>query len=325
MKKLSLLVIAVLFIGFNATANLDGSKFQAGIVLGLGGLGDKSFNDSAFRGLQMAEKDFGIKYKYLEPTSNAQNAEYLRMLAGNGYDLTIATGFLMKNDCQTVAREYPNSKFAIIDEIVDAPNVVSLVFNEEQGAFLAGALAGLMTKSNVIGFVGGAEVPLIKKFKEGYEQGAKYVNPEIRVLSLYTSGANPFGDPVQGKANAKSQITQGADVVFHAAGGTGVGVIEAAKENKIFAIGCDSNQDDLAKGVVLTSLIKNVDVAVYDTIEKMLEGNFKPGIVKYGLKENGVSLTDFANTKELIPQEVFTKLDEIKKKIIDGEIKINLS
>ena len=326
MKRFFLLTIvtAMLFVGLNVGAALDGSKFKAGIVLGLGGLGDKSFNDSAFRGLEMAKKNFGIKYKYVEPTSNAENAQYLRLFAEGGYNLTIATGFLMKNDCAVVAKEFPKNKFAIIDETVDAPNVVSLVFKEEQGAFLVGALAGLMTKTNIIGFVGGAEVYLIKKFEEGYKQGAKYVNPKIKVLTLYTSGPNPFGDPVQGKLNATSEIKQGADILFHAAGGTGVGVIEAAKENKVYVIGCDSNQDDVAPGTVLTSLIKNVDVAVSTTIKKMLEGKFTPGIEKFGLKENGVSLTDFKNTKDKIPAKVFDKLDDIKKKIINGEINIQL-
>lgn len=299
----------------------EAKPLKVGIVLSIGGLGDKSFNDSAYRGLEMAQKDLGIEFKYVEPASPSEDEGYLREYAENGYDLVIATGFLMKDATEKVAKDFPNVKFALIDEVSALPNVASLVFAEDQGSFLVGALAAMMSKTGNVGFVGGMEIPLIQKFQKGYEMGAKYVNKDAKVGVLYTSGSNPFNDPVRGKENALSLIKQGADVVYHAAGGTGVGVIEAAKESKVFAIGVDSNQDGLAQGTVLTSMIKNVDTAVYNTIKAVKEGTFKAGEQRFGVAENGVGTTDFEFTKDIIGAENIAKLDQIKKDIIDGKIK----
>ncbi len=291
---------------------------KVGIVLSSGGLGDKSFNDSAYRGLENAKKDLGIEFKYVEPAYPSEG--YLREYAEAGYDLVIATGFLMKDATEKVAKDFPDVKFALIDEVSTLPNVSSLVFAEDQGSFLVGALAAMMSKTGNVGFVGGMEIPLIQKFQKGYEMGAKYVNPSIKVGSLYTSGSNPFNDPVRGKENALSLIKQGADVVYHAPGGTGVGVIEAAKESKVFAIGVDSNQDGLAQGTVLTSMIKNVDIAVYNTIKAVKEGTFKAGEQRLGVAEGGVGTTDFEFTKDIIGAENIAKLEQIRKDIIDGKI-----
>ncbi|BDU50298.1 BMP family lipoprotein [Haliovirga abyssi] len=297
-------------------------KLKAGIVFSIGGLGDKSFNDSAFRGMKMGKDKLGVEFNYVEPASPAEDEQYLRQYAEAGYDLVIATGFLMHDSCEKVAKEFPNIKFAIIDSYVDLPNVSSLLFKEDEGSFLVGAVAGMMTKTNTVGFVGGMDIPLIHKFQNGFEQGAKYVNPKVKALSVYTSGPNPFNDPVRGKEEALSLMQQDADVVYHAAGGTGMGVIEAAKEKGVYAIGVDSDQDGVAPGVVLTSMMKNVDVAVYNTIKAVKDGTFKAGENRFGLKENGVGVTNFEYTKNKLPAGTIEKIKEIKAKIISGEIKL---
>lgn len=314
-KILTFLMSIMLAIGLFAAKPL-----KVGIVLSTGGLGDKSFNDSAYRGLEEAHKDLGIKFKYVEPASPAEDEEFLREYAEAGYDLIIATGFQMTQSAQVVAKDYPDTKFVMIDDVVDLPNVKSIKFKEEEGSFLVGAVAGMMTKNNAVGFVGGMENPLIKKFEVGFEQGAEYVNPKVKFYSVYTTGPNPFNDPVRGKENAISEINQGADVLYHAAGGTGMGVIAAAKEKGVYAIGVDSDQDGVAPGTVLTSMLKNIDVAVYDTIKSVVDGNFKPGVAVYGIKENGVGTTNFEYTKDIIGKEKIAKIQEIKEKITSGEI-----
>ena len=296
---------------------------RVGIVLSTGGLGDKSFNDAAYRGLEQAKKDLGIEFKYVEPASPAEDEEFLREYAEAGYDLIIATGFQMTESARTVAADYQDVNFLMIDDVVDLPNVKSLVFKEEEGSFLVGVIAGLMTKNNAVGFVGGMENPLIKKFEVGFKQGAEYVNPGVKFFSVYTTGPNPFNDPVRGKENAISEINQGADVIYHAAGGTGMGVIAAAKEKRVFAIGVDSNQDGVEPGTVLTSMLKNVDVGVYDTVKALTNGEFEPGLTVYGAKENGVGVTEFEFTKEIIGAEKLQKFEEIKAKLMAGEIKVS--
>jgi len=296
---------------------------NVGIVFSTGGLGDKSFNDSAYRGLKKAEKELGIKIKYVEPASPSEDQQFLTEFAENNFDLVIGVGFLMRDSVEAVAKEHPAVKFAIIDEIVDQPNVTSLVFAEDEGSFLVGALAAMMTKTNTVGFVGGMEVPLIKKFENGYTQGAKYINKDIKVVTLYTSGPNPFNDPVRGKENAIAEHNQGADVIFHAAGGTGTGVIAGAKELGIYAIGVDSNQDAVAKGTVLTSMIKNVDEAVFATVKAVKEGTFEAGTKRFGVAENGVGTTDYEFTRDIVGEDKIKKIEEIKAGIADGSIKLN--
>lgn len=316
MRKLLTFVMSMML----TVALLAAKPLKVGIVLSTGGLGDKSFNDSAYRGLEKAEKDLGIKFKYVEPASPAEDEEFLREYAEAGFDLIIATGFQMTQSAKVVAADYPETNFVMIDDIIDLPNVRSIKFKEEEGSFLVGVVAGMMTKNNAVGFVGGMENPLIKKFEIGYEQGAKYVNPDIKFYSVYTTGPNPFNDPVRGKENAISEINQGADVLYHAAGGTGMGVIAAAKEKGVYAIGVDSNQDGVAPGTVLTSMLKNIDVAVYETVKSAVNGKFEPGVAVYGIKENGVGTTDFEFTKDIIGQDKINKIQEIKEKVVSGEI-----
>ncbi|WP_297598361.1 BMP family ABC transporter substrate-binding protein [uncultured Cetobacterium sp.] len=317
-KIVTFIMSMILAIGLFAAKPL-----KVGIVLSTGGLGDKSFNDAAYRGLEQAKKDLGIEFKYVEPASPAEDEEFLREYAEAGYDLIIATGFQMTESARAVAADYSDVKFLMIDDVVDLPNVKSLIFKEEEGSFLVGVIAGLMTKNNAVGFVGGMENPLIKKFEVGFKQGAEYVNPKVKFFSVYTTGPNPFNDPVRGKENAISEINQGADVIYHAAGGTGMGVFAAAKEKGVFAIGVDSNQDAVEPGTVLTSMLKNVDVAVYDSIKNLISGNFVPGVAVYGAQENGVGVTDFEFTKDIIGAEKLQKFEEIKAKLMSGEIKVS--
>lgn len=322
---LGLLVSAVSFGGifdFLLGEKEEDDTVKVGIVLSIGGLGDKSFNDSAYRGLEMAKEELGIEFNYVEPASTAEDEQYLRQYAQAGYDLIIATGFLMHDPCKKVAEEYPDLNFAIIDSVIDLPNVASLTFKEDEGSFLVGAAAGLVTRTGTVGFVGGMDIPLIRKFHRGYEQGAKYIDSGVKVLALYTSGSNPFNDPVKGKENALSLIKQGADVVYHAAGGTGMGVIEACKESGVYAIGVDSNQDYIAKGTVLTSMIKKVDNAVFMTIEDVINGEFEGGVKSFGLAEKGVGVTDFEYTKDELPKGTLEQIEIIKEKIINGDIVI---
>ncbi|WP_294093096.1 BMP family ABC transporter substrate-binding protein [uncultured Cetobacterium sp.] len=314
-----LVIIITMFLGksLNSFANL-----KVGLVLSTGGLGDKSFNDSAYRGLEMAKKDFGIDFKYVEPKNSLEDEEFLREYAEAGYDFIIGVGFPMRDAIENVARDYPELKFAMIDNTTSEENVKNLLFRESEGSFLMGALAAMMSKNGVIGFVGGIDIPLINKFKDGYEEGAKYINPEIKVLSAYIGGTSAFSDPLKANEMATMQIKQGADVLYHAAGGSGLGVLEAAKDNGIYAIGVDSDQDDFVKGTVLTSMMKNVDIAVYNTVQSILNNEFIGGDFYYGLEEGGVGTTDFRNTKDIIGAEKIERLKLIIEKIKSKEIVI---
>ncbi|MGL5175984.1 MAG: BMP family lipoprotein [Cetobacterium sp.] len=310
-------IIITIFLGKNleSFANL-----KIGLVLSTGGLGDKSFNDSAYRGLEMAKKDLGIDFKYVEPKTSLEDEDFLREYADAGYDFIIGVGFPMKDAIENVARDYPELKFAMIDNSTSEENVKNLLFRENEGSFLMGALAAMMSKTGVVGFVGGIDMPLINKFKDGYEQGARYINPEIKVLSAYIGGTSAFSDPLKANEMATMHIKQGADVLYHAAGGSGLGVLEAAKDNGIYAIGVDSDQDDFIKGTVLTSMMKNVDIAVYNTVQSILNNEFKGGDFYYGLAEGGVGTTDFRNTKDIIGIDKIENLQIIIEKIKSKEI-----
>ena len=301
------------------------SDMKVAIVYSTGGLGDDSFNDAAKRGLEEAKAKLGITYDEYEPKDPSAEAEnQLRTYAESGqYSLIIATGFSMKDALLIVAKEFTDQKFAIIDERIEGqPNVASLSFKEHEGSFLAGALAAMMSKSDIIDYIGGAESPLIQKFEVGYVQGAKYVKPDIKVIVVYVGGTNAFNDPTSAKARTEAIISQGADVIYHAAGASGKGVFQAAKEKGVYAIGVDSNQDGLAEGIILTSMLKRVDTAVFNIINETKDDKFEGKIYEYGMKEGGVGLTDFKFTREKIGEENIKKLEEIQKKIADGEIEI---
>ena len=240
------------------------------------------------------------------------------------YDLIIGVGFTMKESVIAAATAYPDQKFAIVDEtITGLPNVTSLTFKEHEGSFLVGALAAMMSKTGTVGFIGGMENPVIQKFEAGFAQGAKYINPDIKVLSVYIGGSNAFNDPASAKTKTETLIQQKADVVYHAAGGSGAGVFQAAKEKNVYAIGVDSDQDDIVPGTILTSMMKYVDVATFNIVKDTLEGKYTNEHHEYGVKENGVGTTNFKNTKDKIGEENIKKLDQIKQDISDGKITVS--
>ncbi len=298
------------------------AKKSIAIVYSTGGKGDKSFNDAAFRGLEQAQKELGITFKEYEPKdATAEAKDALTQFAETGeFEVIIGVGFTMKDSVTAVAEAFPDQKFAIIDEEVNLPNVVSLKFKEHEGSFLVGSLAAMMSKTGTIGFVGAIESPVIQKFHAGYEQGAKYVNPNIKIVSVYLGGANAFNDPASAKTKTETLIQQKADVVYHAAGASGAGVFQAAKEKNVYAIGVDSNQDSIVPGLILTSMMKYVDVAVFDTVKAALDGKFESKVQELGIKENGVGTTDFEFTKDKIGEENIKKLEQIKQEIKDGKV-----
>jgi len=311
--------------GTNSAASTTGSAPSAsgkalkiGMVFDSGGRGDGSFNDSAYAGLEKAQKEFGVEISTADSKSEKDYETNLASQAEAGFDVIFAIGITQMNALNAVAPKFPNVKFAIVDADVKADNVRSLLFSEEEGSYLAGFVAAGTSKTGKIGFVGGKKIPLIEKFEAGYKAGALAANPKIIVLpSKYTES---WDDTLLGKQSAASLFGDGADVVYHAAGRCGLGVIAAAKEAKKFAIGVDSNQDDQAPGTVLTSMIKRVDVAVFNTIKDVKEGNFSAGSKVYNLKVDGVGLSDMKNTKDKVPADILGKLDSIKKDIVDGKV-----
>ncbi|HOJ92686.1 MAG TPA: BMP family ABC transporter substrate-binding protein [Dictyoglomaceae bacterium] len=310
---LVLFLVLLLSIGFSA------KTIKVGLVYDIGGRGDKSFNDAAYAGLQRAISVLKVEGKDMEPgPGGANREELLRTLAEQNYDLVIGVGFLFTDAIAAVAKDFPKVKFAIVDGVVEGlPNVSSLVFNEHEGSFLVGIIAGLMTKSNVIGFVGGMDMPLIHKFEVGYKAGAMYINPKVKVLINYIGvTGDAFKDPVKAKELALAQYKQGADIIYHASGASGEGVFEAAKETKKYAIGVDSAQSWIMPDRIITSMLKRVDVAVFETIKDVKEGKFKAGVRTFGLSNKGV---DYEKTN-LIPLGVRSKVESINKDIISGKI-----
>ena len=310
------------------SADSTNSKKAVAVVYSTGGKGDKSFNDATFRGLQKAQKELGITFKEYEPKDPATEAKNaLTQFAESGeFDLIIAVGYTMKDSLVAVAQTFPDQKFAIIDETVNGlPNVASILFKEQEGSFLVGALAGMMDKTGTIGFVGANESELINRFYAGYEQGAKYIKPGIKVLPVYIGGNNAFNDQASAKAKTETLVQQGADIIYHAAGASGLGVFQAVKEKNIYGIGVDSDQDGLYPGTILTSMLKYVDNATFDVIKAAVDGKFEAKLQTFGIKENGVGTTNFEFTKDKIGEENLKKLEQIKQDIKDGKIVVKAS
>ncbi len=300
--------------------------FRAALVLDVGGVDDKSFNAAAWIGLQKAQKDLGLgpdDVKYVETKSPSDYTANLRTFASQGYDVVIAIGFAMEDALKEVAAEFPAVKFAIVDGKAPegADNCASLTFKEEQGSFLAGYLAASVSKTKKIGFVGGMQIPLIEKFEAGYKAGAKAAgfDPDKQVLAVYTGDWN---DVSKGKSRASQLFGNGTDIVFHAAGKAGLGVIQAAKEKgkNFYAIGVDRDQDDEAPGSVLTSMVKHGDTAVYDTVKRVKEGKFTAGAQVYDLKDGGVGLSEMKFTKQDVPADVQKNLQTLSGLIADGKL-----
>lgn len=315
-NRISFVVVMLLLVGLLAAPAYAQNK-KIGLIFADGGLGDQSFNDAAYRGLMQAKQELPVDVIYVEPADIAEMEEHQRAYADLGLDLVIVIGFIHQSALTEVSADYPNIHFAIVDDVVDNPNVTSLLFEEHEGSFLVGVVAGMMTKSNTVGFVGGMEVPLIRKFQVGFEEGVKWANPDAQILVNY---AGAFDDPGRGRELAISQYERGADIIYHAAGGTGAGVIDAAASNDFYAIGVDSDQDYMAPGKVLTSMIKRVDLAVYEVIKACVEGTLEGGTWTFSVADGGVGTSEFTYTKDIIPQEVFDAVEEAKQKIISGEI-----
>jgi basic membrane protein A len=290
---------------------------KVGIVFDSGGIDDKSFNASAWEGIQRAVKELGVVEKHVESKSEKDYEGNLDAMVTEGCDLVVAVGMNMKTATEKVAGDNPNVKFAIVDASVTKENVRSLLFKEEQGSYLAGYAAGLMTKTGKIGFVGGQELDLIKKFYYGYEAGAKDANPKVVILPAKYTG--DWNNVETAKVAANTLFSQDADIVYHAAGKAGIGVIKAAEERKLFAIGVDCDQDYIAKGNVLTSMVKRVDQAVFQTIKDLKENKFTSGDVVYDLKAGGVGLSPMTYTKDLVGKENMAKLKAAEEKIVEGK------
>jgi len=314
------LVVSGIALGTAALAD----EIKPAIVFDMGGRHDKSFNEGIDHGAMKFEKESGIKYHALEVTNEAQREQFLREFAKKGYSPVIAVGFAQADALGKVAKEFPNTHFAIIDMVVDLPNVQSIVFKEQEGSFLAGMMAAMKSTTHKVGFVGGMDIPLIRRFECGYVQGAKYADPKVQ-LFLNMTGTTPaaWNDPVKGGELAKSQIEQGADVVYAAAGGTGVGVYQAAADAGKYAIGVDSNQNYLQPGHMLTSMVKRVDVATENTFKAAKDGTWKPGFNVFGLKEDGVGVAFDKYNEKLVTPEMKAKVMAAKADIISGKIQVH--
>lgn len=306
-----------------ATGAFAASKGPA-LIYGQGGKFDKSFNESGYNGAEKFKKETGIEYRDKEPTSATDRTQAVRRFARDGNDPIVVLGFEFEDDVKTVSKQYPKLHFAIIDDVVDSPNVASYVFKEDEGSYLVGLLAGLASKTGTVGFVGGMDVPLIRKFGCGYAQGAKAARPDIKLLQTMT-GTTPsaWNDPGRGGELTKNQIAQGADVVYAAAGQTGLGVLQAAADAGKYGIGVDSNQNYLHPGKILTSMVKHVDVAVYDAFTAVHGKTFKPGITVLGLKQNGIEYALDSNNAPLVTADMKAAVEKAKAGIIDGSVKVH--
>jgi basic membrane protein A and related proteins len=316
---LKLSVIALAISSFNVFADS-----KPAVIYDTAGKFDKSFNEAVYQnGVKVMEAN-GVKVREYEPQNEAQREQGLRRLASRGFSPIVAVGFNMASAVEKVSTEFPDIHFTILDMVVDKPNVQSIVFKEHQGSFLVGALAAKVSKTATVGFVGGMDIPLIRKFECGYEQGAKYANPNITVLQNMT-GSTPsaFSDPAKGSELAKSQFSKGADVIYAAAGGTGLGVYQAAKDAGKYAIGVDSNQNHLHPGTMLTSMVKRVGAAAVESWKEEANGTWKPGIKVLGLKQDAVTWALDDNNKSLISDDLKSYMDTVKADIISGKIKVH--
>jgi basic membrane protein A len=320
----------------------DKSKIRVGIVFDIGGKDDRSFNAAAWAGAKCAESGtwpdgsscgkppLGIVLRDIEPGNPTSIEPAMRAFAERGYDLIIGVGFAQTPIIEQVAKDYPNIRFAIVDGVSDLPNVASLVFKEHEGSYLVGMLAARTTKTGTIGFLGGMDIGLIHRFKTGFEEGARAVNPNIRVIPNYVGVTDAaWNNPGKGKEIALAQISKGADVIFTAAGNSGLGAFDAVEQQgrqngraTHFVIGVDSNQNMVKPGFVLTSMVKRVDNAVYDIIKDVVNRQFQAGFHVYGLDKDGVGYSMDEYNRDLVSPEMIKQADDARQKIIAGEIKV---
>lgn len=327
-----LIVLALALTTFAGMSQAHAEAYKVGIVFDKGGKDDKSFNASAYRGLKQAEDKLGIESKWVEASDDHAFEPMLRQFARKGYHLIIGVGFSQAQAIKKIAAEFPQKQFVIIDTRVDAPNVRSLVFAEHEAAFVVGAIAALRSKTGAVGFIGGMDVPLIRRIELGYKAGVAHINKTTKVISNFVGvTAEAWNNPPKAKELGLSQFSSGADVSFAAAGASNLGVLDAAEEMsargakgepKYLAIGCDSNQNGIKPGYVLTSMLKNIDVAVYKTIEDAKAGKFVAGPVEFSLANGGVDYALDTHNDKLVTPAMRQTIDQIKTAIIAGKITV---
>ncbi|KNZ31059.1 MAG: membrane protein [Methylibium sp. NZG] len=301
-----------------ALAGTSLARAEPAVVYDMGGKFDKSFNEAAYNGIERWKKETGKPYLEFEVSNESQREQAVRRMAERGANPIIGIGFAQASSIEKVAKEFPKLNFTIIDMVVKLPNVQSVVFKEQEGSFLVGVMAAQASKTGKVGFVGGMDIPLIRRFQCGYEQGAKFANPKVEVFANMTGTTGAaWNDPARGGELTKAQFAKGADVVFAAAGGTGIGVYQAAKDAGKLAIGVDSNQNHLQPGTMLTSMLKRVDVAVYNAAKA-----HAPGVTVLGLKEGGVDYAMDTHNAKLVSAEMKAKVEAAKADIISGKIKV---
>jgi basic membrane protein A len=323
--------VLLLLPGARHVQQASDAALKVGLVFDVGGRGDKSFNDAAYLGVQRAVEQLHIRAEYIEPGEGSDRESGIRLLAAEGFDLVIGVGFIFSDDLYSVAQEYPKTRFACIDYakfgpsgfVVPPDNMVALKFREEEGSFLVGALAALTSKSSTLGFVGGMDIPLIHKFEAGFRAGMSHVCNQCKLLVGYAGvTGDAFKNPAKGKELALAQYAAGADIIFHASGSTGLGVFEAAREKTRFAIGVDADQWTEAPGRVLTSMTKQVDVSVFETVRDLQNGKWRGGVRVFGLRESGVDYVYDARNQPLIPVEAREKVEALRQEIIAGKIAV---
>ena len=320
MKK----TISILLISFSLLFSLNVNAAEVALIYDSGGKFDKSFNESAYNAAEKFKADTGNDYMEFEAANNAQIEQGLRKLAQRGANVIVAMGFAMADAVAAVAAEYPDINFTIVDvNWLQGDNLQQIVFKEHEGSFLVGMIAAMKSQTGTVGFVGGMDIPLIRKFHGGYEQGAKYANPDIKVLMNMT-GTTPeaWNNPTKGAELTKAQIDKGADVIYQAAGGTGIGVLQAAADAGVFGIGVDANQNYMHPGSVLTSMLKRVDVAVYNAFKSTMDGTYETGVFTLGLAEDGVGWALDEHNESLIPADMKSAVEKAKADIISGKIQV---
>ena len=326
MKKLfigALAALALAVTGTFAAGPASADDFSPAIVFDMGGKFDKSFNEAAYNGAEKFKAESGLEYREFEVTNPSQREQAMRNMARRGATIIIAMGFAQAAAVETVAMEFPDTKFTLIDMVVDLPNVQSVIFKEHEGSFLVGMAAALASQTGKVGFIGGMDIPLIRKFALGYAEGAKYVNADIVIYQNMT-GTTPsaWNDPTKGGELARSQFDRGADVVYAAAGGTGIGVYQAAKDAGKLAIGVDSNQNYMHPGTMLTSMVKRVDVAVYDAFMTAKNGTWQGGFKILGLAEDGVGFALDEYNRDLVSADMEMKIETARQDIISGKVMV---
>ncbi len=322
MKPMRILTI-VFLATFAGGLSSAWAEVKVGLVFDKGGKDDKSFNSSAFRGATEAKDKLKAFIKYVEATDDSAYEPLLKSMAKKDFDLIIAVGVAQGEAVKKVASQFPDKHFVLVDAEVNAPNVKSLMFEEHEGSYLVGAIAAMASKSGQLGFIGGMDIPLIRRFHVAYEAGAKKINPKVKVVSNYVGvTGDAWNNPPKAKELALSQYSSGVDVIFSAAGASGMGIFDAAEEKKKYAIGVDSNQNWVKPGLILTSMLKKIDQAVFKAIEEVSKSQFKAGTQRFGLKDGGIDYAIDQHNEKLMTDAIRKQADQLKAAIIAGKVKV---